>query len=487
MGAIVAVFNKNKNTATKETIQALKTLQHRGKDMHGIATHNQVQLAKKINELETKQFETHIALGYNFARIIPEDTPQPVLTQKFALAFEGRLHAQKTKNSLEKFKTYLGENYKENAVKATATLDGAFSFAIANNKEIIAGRDPMGTIPLYYGENQNICAVASEKKALWNIGILNAKSFPPGNVAVINEKGFTFRAAKTLTQQQTTSLTIEKAAEKLQALLLHSCRKRLGDTEKVAVAFSGGLDSSLIALCAKLCNIKVHLLTVGLEEKEEISHARKAASALELPITIKTYTLNDVEKILSPVLWLIEEAETTQLAIAIPLYWTAQLASQLGFHVLLAGQGSDELFGGYHKYLTEYAKCGFEGLQKAMWKDIASLHEKNFERDNKVCAYHNVELRLPFADFELATFAVSLPPEMKITSKDDTLRKRILRTAAINLGMPAFIANRRKKAIQYATGVNNALKKIASKKGLTIKGYVQNCFQKIYPTLEEKT
>lgn len=448
--------------------------------MHGIATHNQLQVAKTINELETKQFESHIALGHNLSRISQEDKPQPVLTEEFTFIFEGRLYPSTIENILEKFKAHLSGNPKENAVRAIATLDGAFAFAIANHKEIIVGRDPMGIVPLYYGENQNTCAVASEKKALWKIKISNTKSFPPGHVAVINEKGFTFTVAKTLTHQPTTPLTIEEATKKLQHLLLQSCKKRLGDTEKVAVAFSGGLDSSLIALCAKLCNVKVHLLTVGLEGKEEISHAKKAASALELPITTKTYTANDVEKILSHVLWLIEEAETTQLAIAIPLYWTAQLASQHGFHVLLAGQGSDELFGGYRKYVTEYAKLGLENMQKTMWEDISSLHEKNFERDNKVCTFHKVDLRLPFADFEVATFASSLPPQMKIASTDDNLRKRILRTVALNLGMPAFIVNRSKKAIQYATGVNNALKKIASKKGLTMKEYVENLFQKIY-------
>jgi asparagine synthase (glutamine-hydrolysing) len=476
----MAIFSKNKSNIVPEAIQALKTLRHRGKDAYGIATHNQIVIAKTLKELETKQFKSSIVLGHVFSRIHQTDKPKLGLTEKFAFVYEGRLFFTTAKSETEEFKAYLGANYQENALKATTNLDGAFSFAITNEKEIMAGRDPLGTVPLYYGENSNIYALATERKALWELHISNVQSFPPGNVATINEKGFSFKTAKTLTQKPTISISIEDAAKQLQSLLLQSCQKRVSDIDKVAVAFSGGLDSSLIALCTKLCNVEVHLFTVGLKDEKEVEHAKKAASALGLPIHVETYTLTDIEKIVKRVLWLIEKAEATQLAIAVPLYWTAQLASHRGFHVLLTGQGSDELFGGYHKYLTEYAKFGLKGLQNAMWKDTVFSYEKNFERDNKICAFHNVELRLPFADFKLADFALSLPPKMKIASKQDNLRKRILRTVALKLGMPPFIANRRKKAIQYATGVNDALKKIARKEGLTLKEYVEKRFQELY-------
>jgi len=57
-------------------------------------------------------------------------------------------------------------------------VEGYFSFIIAEAERIIAGRDPIGIQPLYYGENRTVAALASNRKALWTIGINEARSFP---------------------------------------------------------------------------------------------------------------------------------------------------------------------------------------------------------------------------------------------------------------------------------------------------------------------
>jgi len=64
------------------------------------------------------------------------------------------------------------------------------------------------------------------------------------------------------------------------------------------------------------------------------------------------------------------------------------------------------------------------------------------------------------------------------------LRKRILRQLAKSLGVPAFIADRPKKAIQYDTGVDKALRDLARTKGLTLQEYIRQVFSAVYPTLE---
>jgi len=147
----------------------------------------------------------------------------------------------------------------------------------------------------------------------------------------------------------------------------------------------------------------------------------------------------------------------------------------------LAGQGADELFGGYHRYLTEYVRGGVKAVQKSMFHDFVMSYETNFQRDNPVCAFHKVELRLPYTDREVVRFALSLPVNLKILSSDDHLRKRVLRHVARNLGIPEFIAERTKKAVQYATGVDRALRELARRRGLTLRDYVKQVFSKIYP------
>jgi asparagine synthase (glutamine-hydrolysing) len=107
------------------------------------------------------------------------------------------------------------------------------------------------------------------------------------------------------------------------------------------------------------------------------------------------------------------------------------------------------------------------------------MHETNFERDFKICNFHNVELRLPFATYQIAKFATDIPVELKIEMKDNELRKLVLRRVAENLGLPQSIAKKPKRAIQYATGVNKTLKKLARTKGVPMKEYIQETFQTV--------
>jgi len=365
-------------------------------------------------------------------------------------------------------------------------LDGSYTFAVAFSDKVLVGRDIMGIKPLYYGENKSICAVASERKALWKIGITKAYSFPPGNLATMNETGFAFEPVAALKQPLQRKINMESAAEQLQKLLEESTRERVSDVEKVAVAFSGGLDSSVIAALAKLSQTSVHLICVGLEGQNVVECAKDASETLGLPLTLRTYTVEDVKNVLPKVLWLIEEPDVMKVGVAIPFFWTAEVASKLGCHVLLAGQGADELFGGYRRYLTEYAKGDVEKIREMLFHDSAMSYETNFQRDEPVCAYHKVELRLPFADAEIVRLALSLPLNLKIESAEDNLRKRVLRQVAINLGIPAYIANKPKKAVQFATGVDKAIKKLAKVDGLTPRSYVEKVFREVYPSLEGK-
>jgi asparagine synthase (glutamine-hydrolysing) len=91
-----------------------------------------------------------------------------------------------------------------------------------------------------------------------------------------------------------------------------------------------------------------------------------------------------------------------------------------------------------------------------------------------------VELRLPFADRDVVTFSLGLPIHLKLASSGDHLRKRVLRLTAQNLGMPQLIVNRRKRAVQYTTGVDKALRKLARREDLTLQEYVKTVFREVY-------
>jgi len=481
MGAMAVAVDKTGGNVVPKVVFMLKELTHRGTDAHGVATPNSVRVTKTIEETSTENINSSVALGHNLSRTVSKDRPQPVLGNDFALVFEGRLFPSPNISEVNQVLKRLNGNPRKNAEHILTELDGSYVFAIAQHKKAIIGRDSLGANPLYYGENESICAVASERKALWTLGIKNVRSFPPGNLAVMNAHGFVFHSIKTVTQPLIKPMKLELAAKRLQELLLESTKARISNLEKVVIAFSGGLDSSVIAVLAKTCGAEVHLVSVGLQHQPEIQHVKVAAKALKLPLHFQTYMLDDVKRVLPKVLWLIEEPNMVKANIALPIYWAAEVTSKLGCKVLLVGQGSDELFGGYQKYLRIYSQSGTVAVRDTMYRDVALSYEANLQRDNQVCSFHGVELRLPFLDWEVVCFSLSLPVSLKIEFAENSLRKKVLRRAAQNLGMPPFIANRPKRAIQYSTGVNKALRRLAREEGLSLQEYVKKVFRKVYP------
>jgi len=483
MGAIATAVDRKGENAVPKVVAMLKKLTHRGADAHGVATPNSVRTARSIEELSIENINSSVALGHNLHQAILRDHPQPVLGEDFALVFEGRLFPSPDASEVLHVAERLQGDPQKKAGGIIEELDGSYTFAIALSKNVIVGRDSLGASPLYYGANRTTFATASEQKALWALGIKNVKSFPPGNLAVINTRGFAFQPIKTAVQPPIEPMKMETATKRLQELLLKSVSERVSDVKEPAVAFSGGLDSSFIAALAKACEADVNLVSVGLKDQPEIQHVKAAAEALKLPLHLQTYTIDDVEHVLAKVLWLIEEPHAVKVSIAIPFYWAAEVASKLGCKVLLAGQGGDELFGGYQRYLRVYTRSGAATVREAMHRDISLSYEMNLQRDNQVCSFHHVELRLPFLDREVVRFSLSLPVSLRIESAENHLRKRVLRRTAQNFGVPLFIANKPKRAVQYATGVDKALRRLARGEGLSLREYVKKVFREVYSSM----
>ncbi len=477
MGALAVAVAKDRKNVVPSVVQMLDTMGHRGRDAHGIAANDALATAGTTEQLATSGSESNIALGQNLARIIPEDAPQPVQADDLALVFEGRLFPSLGGDEAVKIaKTFSGDPL-EGARHLIVERDGSYAFACSQGGRMVAGRDPVGTVPLYYGESKDLYALASERKALWTLGICDVKSFPPGNIAAISRSGMSLQNAKTITKPLIRHVDEGLAAKELYALLLESTRNRVTDSGRVALAFSGGLDSSVIAFFAKECGAEVSLISVGLEGQPEMQHAEHVAEKLDLPFTLAKFTSEDVENVFSRVLWLVEEPDALKVSIALPIFWAAETASRLDCRTLLAAQGSDELFGGYHRYLGEFRRAGADAVENALFHDTVSSYEVNFERDDKVCAFHQVELRLPFCDLSVILSALSLPVNMKIASAEDPLRKRVLRKLAKEVGLPPEVYDRPKRAIQYETGVDKALRKLAKAKGLKLQELVEQSFR----------
>jgi asparagine synthase (glutamine-hydrolysing) len=477
--ATIAALSKNMRDITPTVLEALDSLKVEDSSFT-VASPSELREANSVKELKKKVIRSPVVVGSVFSKRLRRLAPKFMLLDNAVSLFEGRLYqasfARLRPSSLKLQRSSADEGTVEGLLKRS---EGDFAAVIVKPGIICAGRDPLGVQPFYYGENAELVALAGNMKALWKLGIQEPCSFPPGNLALVTPNGFEFKPVKSIDFRRTPlQITLDEAAEKLLELLKRSVRVRVEGVKELAVAFSGGLDSSVIAFIAKKYVASVNLVHVSLHGKSETEDARRAAEELDLPLDVHLFEPRAVEETASKVVALVEEPDPVKIAVGIPFYWVAQKVSESGLSTLLAGQGADELFGGYQRYVDEYLSRGEAAVRRTMFNDVAKLSGSNLERDGKICGFHGVELRLPFASFGLAQFASSLPVSLKIERKQDGLRKLVLRRLACRVGLSDSIVSKPKKAVQYATGVNVVLSKIAKKHGLTVGEYLERIFAK---------
>ena len=358
-------------------------------------------------------------------------------------------------------------------------IPGAFAEVSMRSNTLSAVRDPIGLKPLYYSNKSDVTAIASERKALWRIGHTRTERILPGYLYTVKSQGLTRKCLFRFPRPHARSMTMNYAATRLKRVLQQSIRLITSDVDRVAVAFSGGLDSAITALLAKQANLEVELISTGLEGSSELQTVEKYAKALDLPITIETYDADSLGYFIRRVLWLIEEPDLMKVSIAIPLHWASTLAARRGHSVMLCGQGSDELYGGYYKYARILDNEGKSALVSALYRSIIEAPQVNYERDEQATCPSGVDLRTPFANLDVIDFSFRIPLEFKVKTGNDLVRKWVLREAARKAGLSEDIVWRRKKAIQHGTGVENAIRKLAKSQSTTTDGYLANVSEAI--------
>ncbi len=477
MKVSIAVLSKESNSVVEAVLDVLKSFDVAEPLHFGLVPPKKSLFDKNLALMCKQSAETSVLAGYATTQSRTASGYDFLQLDDSALFFQGKVYSPIPEKTVSERVAKQPHQCEAALQTLIEEADGDYSFLLLKEGWIAAGRDPVGVQPLYYGENRELAAYATNRKALWHLGIENPISFPPGSLGFLNKDGFKFKTVKALKFSKPEPITIDDAADKLQMLVEESIRRRVHGLKEVAVAFSGGLDSSVIAYLTNKLGVKVDLLLVSMENEEETEVAIEAAEALGLPLHVDLFKDSDVEKTLPGVVALIEEDDPVKAAIGLPFYWVAQKAAEAGYKVLLAGQGADELFGGYQRYVNEYCSEGTEKVYLTMFNDVAGIHESNLERDLKITGFHDVELRLPFGSYDVAEFALSLPIDCKIEPKADTLRKLVLRKLAKNIGVPAFITDKPKKAVQYSSGVNNAVKRVAKAQGKTAAEYVAMLFE----------
>ena len=475
MGYIAALLSKVDGDVTSTLLRMLEAASEGRGDSYGVASKEGAAIGHSPGDLG--DIVSNIALGHRLDKIMPNDPPQPLCQHGYAFAFEGRTWHGGGSSDIATVADIIGAEPEKGIRSLIELAQGPFATAAIHRHRILCGRDPVGVVPLYIGENSSLAGVASNRKMLWAAG-LDSRTLPTGHIAEITKLGTSLKPVRELRQPPSKAMAMREAVEKLDTLMVEAVERRCKGVFKASLGFSGGIDSALVAHYLDRAGVNVDLVCVGVEGSGDFAAAERAADEMGLPLSLESSTADDVERDLDSVLWSVEEPDPMKVGVAIPLLWAVRSAADSGSRIFFSGNGSDELFGGYQRHHREYVESG-EAVKRSLFRDVASSHEVNYERDFKVCADSGVELRLPFADLRVVDFGLSLPLGLKLSRDPGSPRKLILRALAEELGLPEEVVDRRKRAVQYSTGVYKALRGLAKREGRTLPGYIAERFEKV--------
>lgn len=339
-------------------------------------------------------------------------------------------------------------------------LDGEYAFILFDNRinneivnNIYIARDPFGVRPLYqlYNINKNkhnLCNLygfASELKCLeyfynQNTNMYRVQQFEPGTYSVFQYGNKVHTIWKPLIKNNLffiPSFSYTKLSLNIEEYLFLNVAKHLNEavikrcntTERpIACLLSGGLDSSLIAALA--CNYfkkekQIETFSIGLKDSEDIKYAKIVSDYIGSKHTEIIVTEKEMFEAIPEVIKSIESYDTTTIRASIGNYLIGKYISKNSdAKVILNGDGSDELFGGY-LYMN---KCPddieFDKETRRLLKDIYLF---DVLRSDKSISSNGLEPRTPFLDITFVNYILSIPSYFRNHTNLNQCEKYLLR------------------------------------------------------------
>ncbi|HKM08722.1 MAG TPA: asparagine synthase B [Sphaerochaeta sp.] len=344
-------------------------------------------------------------------------------------------------------------------------LEGIFAFALYDySKDVyLIARDHIGVIPLYQGwDSEGRYYVASELKALEGV-CPTVELFLPGHYYYSPDG-----VCKSWYSRAWTSFGAVKdnggSPEMVRVALEAAVKRQLMSDVPYGVLLSGGLDSSIIAaITAKYAGKRVetddqevawwprlHSFAIGLEGSPDLKAARIAADYLKTVHHEVHFTIQEALDVLSDVVYHLETSDITTIRAATPMFLLARVIRSMGIKMVLSGEGSDELFGGY---LYFHKAPDAQQFHEETVRKLSKLHLYDCLRANKSLAAWGIEGRVPFLDKSFMDVAMNLNPTLKMSPVIDgkiRIEKWILREA-FKQYLPPEILWRQKE--QFSDGV----------------------------------
>ena len=445
----------------REALDRSRRQRHRGPDWSGVHVD-----------------EGAILVHERLAIVDPAGGAQPLLSEDgdLVLAVNGEIYNHATlKDALRQpyaFQTasdceVINALYREEEPTAFLNrLNGIFAFALwdrANGRALIA-RDPIGVVPLYWGHDaEGRLRVASEMKALAD-DCADVAPFPPGHWYDSATGALVQYYARPWRHYEAVE-GVEVALAELRGAFEAAVHRQLMTDVPYGVLLSGGLDSSLVAaVAARYARHRVedggrseawwprlHSFAIGLKGSPDLAAAEVAAKALGTVHHGFEYTFEEGLDALPEVIRHIETYDVTTIRASTPMFLLARRINAMGVKMVLSGEGSDEIFGGY---LYFHKAPNAREFHEELVRKLDALHHYDCLRANKSMMAWGVEPRVPFLDREFLDVAMRMDAACKMVRKGDAgpqrMEKGVLR-AAFEGYLPDEILWRQKE--QFSDGV----------------------------------
>ena len=477
-----------------QVLEMSKKIRHRGPDWSGVYTGNNAILSHE-----------------RLSIVDPLSGKQPLVSddEKIILAANGEIYNHKEiRAKFEgsyKFRTGsdceviipLYKKYRESGdfTKMIEELSGIFAFALYDSEHdtYLIARDEIGVIPLYQGwDKAGRYYVASELKALEG-DCQTIEEFPNGSyfwskdstqktVRWYHRNWESYESVKSAPKatDEKGEVINPSVIEKVRNGLETAVKAQLMSDVPYGVLLSGGLDSSIIAAITQKYSKKrietdskeaawwpqLHSFAVGLEGSPDLIAAQKAADYIGTVHHEVHFTIQEARDALPDVIYHIETYDITTVRASTPMYLLARVIKSMGIKMVLSGEGSDELFGGY---LYFHKAPNAQEFHEELVRKMRKLHRYDCLRANKSLMAWGVEGRVPFLDKDFIDIAMGLNPSDKMNIKlpdgKQRMEKWILRKAFEDL-LPESIAWRQKEQFSDGVGYNwiDTLKKMTEEK-----------------------
>lgn len=340
-------------------------------------------------------------------------------------------------------------------------LNGIFAFALwdAAQQRYLIARDPMGVCPLYWGHDREgrLC-VASEMKALASL-CADVAQFPPGHY-YDSQSGQLSKYYEKPWRDYAAVEGVQVGPQELREAFERAVHRQLMTDVPYGVLLSGGLDSSLVAaVAARYARKRVedddsseawwprlHSFAIGLKGSPDLAAAEVAAKALGTVHHGFEYTFEEGLDALPEVIRHIETYDVTTIRASTPMFLLARRIKAMGVKMVLSGEGSDEIFGGY---LYFHKAPNAREFHEELVRKLDALYNYDCLRANKSMMAWGVEPRVPFLDVEFLDVAMKMDAQAKMAGKG-RIEKAVLREAFEGY-LPESILWRQKE--QFSDGV----------------------------------